>query len=129
MKPEWKPGARVQLKDDTFTGRITRIEGNLVWFEDADGFEYQARKEDLILLGNVLDQVVVGPYVPQQKEPSSPKTSRPHKQQAVLDLHAEKLGLDYLEPAEILPAQLRELKNFLERMKNKHYKSLLSGKT
>ncbi len=116
-------GDRVSVIDDQLEGEVIRIDGNIITFQDEHGFDYQMPAERLVVIGKDLTIHLPGSYVPVQKEDDllqpPPNPTLPD----TLDLHADKLDIEHLPSGEILQAQLRKLKQYLDSIRQKHYKT------
>lgn len=116
-------GDRVSVLDDQLEGVVTRIEGNIITFQDEHGFDYQMPAGRLVVIGKELATRLPGDYVPVQKGDGKHKTSRKPSVTDTLDLHADKLGIEHLPSGEILQLQLRKLKQYLNSIRRKHYRT------
>ena len=100
----FKIGTKVKVIDDNISGTITKLKGDFVYFNDAFGFEYEYRDEEI-------------------KEFSKPKfkTFRKSHRHPYLtrevDLHIENLVDNWrdLNNAEIIQTQLDVARNEVER--------------
>lgn len=97
MKPEFKPGDRVQALDDALEGRVTGLRKGLVCFVTDHGFELEMAPEDLVRLPEkpgftVPAGAAAAKEAGRRPGPSRKKGKKERFGPAMeVDLHAEKL--------------------------------------
>lgn len=114
---QFQVGESVSLLHEVGSYTIVSIDGHKTTILDQDGFSYQVATKDLIKR-TPMD----GPIL--EKEADKSKNTGVHLQKSkipTLDLHAISLGIDYLQPNQILEQQLAYCRTFLNQCIDKHH--------
>ncbi|MCA0131665.1 Smr/MutS family protein [Winogradskyella alexanderae] len=97
-----KIGDTVETIDDNIKGTVTKIEGNVVFIEDEDGFEVQFQTEELMLtrpdnsirhsvINADIDNIIKEKSIKRKKQSQVSKPKQRHAPKIVVDLHIHQL--------------------------------------
>ncbi len=116
----FKIGTKVKVIDDHISGKITKIKGDYIYFDDEFGFEYQYRINEIIKdieidYDEYRDEEITKFTKPKFK--TFRKTHRHPYLTREIDLHIENLVDNWrdMDNAEIIQTQLDVARNEIER--------------